>query len=364
MNPNDVKEPKVPPAPGQATPPDYSADPGQPQLPGPADEDSGEKIEIELIDDTPEADRGRTPPSQPVEKIAGDDADDDKFEGPARERMKRLRYVYHEERRAKERAERQINESVEQLRRFREENVQLRQHLAQGERVLISEAVRRAEAQVDGARVKLLQTQEGTDNAAITKAQEDFMRAVAEHQRLQAIQPVMPDPALQQPQQPQPPPQQPPGQPQQPQPSRETQEWVQRNPWFNAGPSYRKMTNLAVMISNELIEDGIAPSGPTAAQHFAEVEKRLQLNFPDFFGSDAGAATGQRTAQPVQPNGRANGARPPQSPAARPPVFAGGSRAPANGPVKVRLTQSQVDIARRLGVTPEAYAREYLKLHS
>jgi hypothetical protein len=327
---------------------------GEP-APEPAGDEEEQKLEIEVIDDTPEPDRGKTPPKEPVEKIAGDESGDERYPEDVRKRIKSLRYVFHEERRGKEKAERETQEAIGYAQRILDENNRLKAQLSTGERVLIDQAQRRALAQVEQAKELYRQAHESGDTDRIVKAQEGFSRAVAEHDRLQQYQPSTPPPGTQPP-----PPQQAPvpqqAQPQQQEIDDRTKGWLKKNPWFGT-PGYEEMTSLAMGVHTRLSNRGVLPTGETADEYWTTVESRLQQVFPEQFGSGSGnpSAAGQAQNGAAAPeNGRTNGNRP------RPVVVSAGSRSP-NGPIKVRLTQTQVEIARRLGLTREQYARELVK---
>src|SRR3954470_9636161 len=154
-----------------------------PSLPEPSEPSTPEedKYEVEIVDDTPEPDRGKKPPSQPVEQIAGKEEDDEGFAPDAKQRIKQLRYVYHEERRNKEQAKREVDAAVEYAKRLMTENEQLKQHLSTGERVLVEQAKSRAEAQISNAKQKYLTAHEAGDAPGMASAQEETSRAVSDH---------------------------------------------------------------------------------------------------------------------------------------------------------------------------------------
>lgn len=314
----------------------------------PKDED---EIEIEIVDDTPEVDKGRAPAKEDTQKIAatvGDDAEDARFPADVQKRIKRLKFVYHEERRNKEKAEREVTAAVEYAKNLLEKNRVLESQLATGERVLIDQAQKRAGAMVENAKALYLAAHESGDAQAIVKASEAMSRAVSEHERLQAYQPQTP------------PPQQQPSQPQYQQPqqqypaavSERTQAWIKKNPWWQQ-PGYEPLSNLAYGVHQKLVAQGIVDGGDTADEYWDTINRELTTRFPEFFGKTQVAANGQashdRTPSPAQNN------RPrPVSPTA-------GGRTPNNGPIKVRLTQSQLEIARKLGLKPEQYAKQLVK---
>ena len=98
-------------------------------------EDSG--FEIDIVDDTPEEDRGRIPP---VDRTAKEH--EEELSGVStnvQKRIKKLKYDFHEERRAKENSARMRDEAVVYAQKIHKENQQLRDLVNRGEQVLVDE---------------------------------------------------------------------------------------------------------------------------------------------------------------------------------------------------------------------------------
>ena len=113
-----------------------------------------------------------------------------------------------------------------------------------------------------------------------------------------------------------------------PDPRAET--WASKNPWFGTD---RAMTYTAFEIHKELTEkEGYDPNSD---EYYAEVDKRIRVDFPHKFGN---TNTKQSTA-PVQ-------------------TVASASRSVKPGRKTVKLTSSQVAIAKKLGVPLEEYAKQ------
>src|SRR5262245_5981569 len=141
-------------------------------------------IEIEYVDDTPIADR-RDEPDRPLEEIeAGEDGGDEQYGEKVQKRIKQLRYVTNAERRAKEAAEKERSDAIAFARQLQDENQKLRSHLTTGEGLLVDQAKQAAEANLNYARQLYLAAQESGDTGAMVKANEEFARAVAHHQRI------------------------------------------------------------------------------------------------------------------------------------------------------------------------------------
>jgi len=125
--------------------------------------------------------------------------------------------------------------------------------------------------------------------------------------------------------------------PQQPRPSPQAEEWAERNPWFGQD---RVMTYAAWGIHETLVsQEGIDPNSD---EYYTELDRRLVEEFPNKFQnrSSAQPTRQQRSAPAVAPASRSSGIN--------------------NVRRTVRLSPSQVAIAKKLGVPIEEYAK-YVK---
>ena len=106
--------------------------------------------------------------------------------------------------------------------------------------------------------------------------------------------------------------------------------WASKNPWFGTD---RAMTYTAFEIHKDLTErEGFDPSSD---EYYAEVDKRIKVDFPHKFGN----TSEKQTTAPVQ-------------------TVASATRSVKPGRKTVRLTSSQVAIAKKLGVPLEEYAKQ------
>ena len=113
-------------------------------------------------------------------------------------------------------------------------------------------------------------------------------------------------------------------------PDPRAEDWASKNTWFGRD---RAMTYTAFEIHKDLTEkEGYDPNSD---EYYAEVDKRIRIDFPHKFGN---TDTKQSTA-PVQ-------------------TVASASRSVKPGRKQVRLTSSQVAIAKKLGVPLEEYAKQ------
>jgi len=106
--------------------------------------------------------------------------------------------------------------------------------------------------------------------------------------------------------------------------------WASKNPWFGTD---RAMTYTAFEIHKDLTEkEGFDPSSD---EYYAEVDKRIRVDFPHKFGT----TESKQSAAPVQ-------------------TVASANRSVKPGRKTVKLTSSQVAIAKKLGVPLEEYAKQ------
>ena len=309
-------------------------------------------LDIEIIDDRPEEDR-KKPRSQEQKKSDQVEVEEeiDDVDDKVKKRINKLKYEFHEERRAKEAAERLRDESVNFARKQQGENQRLQALVQRGEGALMSQVKAKAEAELDKAKNQHKEAYESGDSERLTDATEQMLSAQSElkvandhFNRLEAQQKFAPPPNVQQQQ-----PQQAYGMQNPPQVDPKAVTWLKDNSWFGA-EDQKEMTALAYGIHETLVtKEGVSP---TSDQYYEEVDKRMRKRFPDYFevettSSEDGdtknveveTATPRNTQSVVAPATRNNGSR----------------------PRKVQLTATQVALAKRLGLSPERYAKELIK---
>jgi hypothetical protein len=274
--------------------------------------------EIEIVDDTPEPDRNRAPMKEPPAEVTDEELE--QYSEGVKKRIQHFSKGYHEERRAKEAALREREEALKVTQALLEENKRLQGTVGQGQQVMVEQAKKVAQTELDEAKRKLKEAHEAFDTDAIIEAQEALTTAKMRLERVNSFKPPVqaPQNAVQpQPQQAQP--QQPP-----PQVDDRTRAWLEANPWFNKN---KQMTAVAMAMHYELTEDeGVDPGDP---QYFRRIDSRVRELFPGAFSPEK-----QRKTSVVAPASR------------------------STAPKKIVLTQSALAIAKRLGLTPEQYARQ------
>ena len=324
-----------------------------PSLPEPVEQTTPQAapdIEIVREDDTPEQDRGKPAPPPETYVAVDDERQDAGYGEQVQGRIKQLRHVYHEERRQKEAAMREREALVSYAQSLQGEVEKLRTLVSSGEKVLLDQAQQRAEAQVANARELWRRAHDSGDADELIKAQEQLARAVADHEKMKSLRPSMPEAQRGAPPQPQY--QAPAAQPSAPAQKDERYEaWKAQHPWHRA-PGYEEATQYLDFVHQQLLQNGVYPQGATADAYWSTVNQRLVTTFPTLAGSNGG------NVQQYNGNGQ-----PLQSPQTRSrPVTATSGTRSSNTPQKVRLKESQIRMAERLGVKPEDYAREVLKL--
>lgn len=313
----------------------------------PKEEDSQDDFELEVVDDTPPEDRNRKPlPDEVVEELEQDAAED--YSAKVKQRIDQMKKAWHDERRAKEAAAREREAAVEYARRLQTERDKLRTDISSGETWALQQAKERAALQLDAAKRKYRDAYEQGDSEALADAQQDLAKATYQAEQANLLSPryanqnasAQQNNALQQSnQQVYNNQQQPPARA--PEPDPKAAEWGQRNKWFGEDD---EMTSFALGVHQKLVKDGVPPS---TDEYYERLDARIREVFPSRF----------EDAQPQAD------AEPPKRKKRQPStVVAPAGRTPKGK--KVVLTQSQVAMANKLGITPEAYAREVQKLEA
>lgn len=286
-------------------------------------------FEIEIVDDTPEDDRGR--PMAP-EKTENDDditiPEDEisRYKEDFQKRLRELSFKAHAERRTKEAATRERDKAIELAERIAEENKRFREVAGSNEQFAVNQAKGRAESEINVTKRLMKEAFEGGETDKFIEYQEKLQRLVTEHERYSNYQPT-PLPEVQY-DIPKP----------RPQADSKAVSWASRNPWFEGGSELEKeMTGYAYAVSDMLIRE--QKIDPTSDKYYQEIDNRVKRRFSEYF-------------QPPEPVVDAT--------AKASTVVAPATRT-ARTTSTVRLTASQVSLARRLGLTPEQYVAQYMK---
>ena len=301
-------------------------------------------LEVTIIDDTPQEDRRPAKADDASPEVDDDVVDKEiaDYSKRAADRISKIKYEYHEERRAKEAAARESKEAVARLQTMMSENQRLQAMVEQGGEVLNKQAHNNALWAKQNAQAEFKKAYEEGDADAMTKAQEMIARAtLAEQQSNNMAENVQAQVTKNMPVQKQAEPKQ--------ELDPEMKEWSSKNPWFmSTVPEHQEMSSYALTIDQRLRNQGIMPE-KDAQKYYAEVDRYMRNEYPNFFGVQV-----EETAEVVSEAGTTK--RQPST------VVASATRDSGNKkPSQVRLTQTQVKLARQLGISPEQYANQLLK---
>jgi hypothetical protein len=288
--------------------------------------------ELEIEDDTPPDDRGREPMPQEMVK----ELEEDELEGyteKVKARMLQMKKVWHDERREKEKAYREQQEAINLAQKLVEENKKLKSRLTEGEKSLVLTATSAAELEMEMAKRAYKEAYDSGDSERLVEAQEKLNTAGYRLQRLKGYVPPVQTPEtevnLQQTQ----------VAPPAPRLDSKTEAWRKRNQWFSQDA---EMTAAALGLDQKLRQEfGDQYAGTD--EYWEKVDKTMRKRFPEYFGDETievDSKPTQRTDKPAT-------------------VVAPASRSTA--PKKVVLKQSQLALAKKLGLTPEQYAKEFAK---
>lgn len=302
-------------------------------------EDNAE-FKVEVEDDTPPEDRGRKaapPPDDPTEDELAS------YDEKVQARIKKFTRGYHDERRAKEAALRERQAAEEFARQVYEENKRLQKQLASGSHVLIEQSKSAAANALEVAKKKYKEAYESADADTMVAAQEEIAKATWRLQQAEQMRPIeerefAPPPAAA---------------PAAPNMTPRTQQWVDSNKGWFGQPGYEDMTMMAMGLDKKL-QQKYGPDYVGSEEYFQTIDKTMRKRFPEVFEDD-----GSYEEDAPPPRKRAEPADEDDIPrrATRPaPVVAPATR--STPPNRVKLKQSQVNLARKLGITPEAYAKQ------
>lgn len=282
-------------------------------------------VELEVVDDTPKADRGRKPSDPPEDPT---DEELESYSEKVRNRIKHFTKGYHDERRAKEAALREREELERLAKQLMEENRQLKETGTKSQQALLQQAKTNAENLLASAQNEYKKAYSEGDPDKVLAAQEKLMEAKqrldkVNNYKLPALQtqqsnvnidsnnpkPATAAPAIK--------------------PDEKAAAWARENPWFNKDP---EMTSFALGLHQKMVKEGVDPKSD---EYYERLNSRMRQVFPEQFDD-------------VEPE--------PKRKAKDDNVVAPATR--STMPKKIRLTQTQVNLAKRLGLTPEQYAKQ------
>lgn len=293
-------------------------------------DNSVDEIEVEIVDDTPEEDRGRVPlPKQIVDELENDDLEE--YSDKVKKRLSQMKKVWHDERRRADSSDRERQAAIDAAQRLMEENKRIKDLLSNGEKEYIAAMKTAADLQLEMAKKAYKEAYEGGDSEGMMNAQQSITNATLQLDRIKNFK----MPALQEeknevqiPQQTE----------KAPEPDKKAMVWQENNPWFGQD---EEMTATALGLHEKLKRNGVIIGSD---EYYKRIDETMRKRFPEQFEEPE---VEKPAAEPV---------RKPSN------VVAPATR--STSPKRIRLTNTQVALAKKLGLTPEQYALEIKKLEA
>jgi hypothetical protein len=296
--------------------------------------DAKNKIEIEIEDDTPIEDRNKEPmPKEIVDKLDADELEE--YDDKVKEKLKQMKKVYHDERREKERALRDQQDAIIFAKRVADENKRIKAMYSSGEKEYVASIKTTAEMSLEMAKQDYKKAYEEGDTDKVIDAQQRMQEANLRVMQAKNFRPT----ALQE--------ENFEVQTQYEQvqtanrPDNKAMAWQERNNWFGQD---EEMTASALGLHEKLKRNGVEIGSD---EYYATLDKTMRKRFPENFEEAQEEETSSR-AEPVRTKPRT--------------VVAPAVRSTASN--KVKLSPRQVELAKKLGLTPERYALEIKKLET
>jgi hypothetical protein len=303
------------------------------------------EYEFEIVDDRPQEDRR---PAKASQSSGDDDEELGDYSDKVKKRLNKLKFDYHEERRQRESAERMREEAVKVAQLYASKAQEQESLISRGEAALVNQIRERAQLHLAQAKDGYRKAYEEGDTDAVVNTQEQMLKAQSEiaeieryrsnlntqSQNAQAYQQqayqqdiarrAAQNVAAQQ--------------RVRPQVTPEAEQWAQKNSWFMA-EGHEDMTALAYGAHTQAVRSGV---DVRSKEYFDYIDTKVRSAFPDYDWLDS-SDTNSRSAT-VTTNRAST-------------VVASSARNNGSKPRKVRLTATQVALAKRLGLTNEQYAR-------
>lgn len=299
-------------------------------------EDKGFDIEVE--DDTPEQDRNAVPlDKDTVKELEEDDLKD--YSKKVKQRIDQMKKVWHDERRRADAAEREQQEAISVAQRLLEENKKLKEAYSSGEKTYIEVAQGAAESQLQLAKRSYKEALDSGDSEAIADAQVALNEASYKSQQSKNFRPTTlqaDEKDVQIPQS---------TYKEQPKVDPTTQKWLDKNTWYGAD---EEMTALALAVHSKL-ENNFGKQFVGSEGYFKRIDETIRKRFPENFSDEVEIQTQTGGGKPSQ-----------RTEAKSAPVVAPATRSTASKRIVLKATQ--VALAKKLGLSPEQYARELQKL--
>lgn len=280
-----------------------------------------EEPEIEVVDDTPQQDRGK----KPLETALEDPSDEElsQYNESVKQRIQKFTKGYHDERRRAEAALREKEEAIRLAQAIIEENKRLKGSLGRGQEALINQAKNAVVLELERAKQKYKDAYEAGDTEKLVEAQDELTSVKIKADRINNFKPTLQQPET---------PVEPSLNVQAPPPDTKALAWQEKNQWF--GPD-EEMTSFALGLHQKLVRSGL---DPRSDEYYERIDSRMRQVFPDAFDSPDDSDKVEKPSR------------------AKASVVAPATR--STGSKKITLTQTQVNLAKRLGVPLDLYAKK------
>jgi hypothetical protein len=292
-----------------------------------ADDQEDDQIIIDVEDNTPEEDRNKPPlPEKVKEELYNDELED--YSTKVKKKLIQMKKLAHDERREKENALREQQEAISFAQRVMEENKRLKSNLNNSEKNVLATVQKAVEMEMTEAKRAYREAYDSGDTDKVMEAQERLTQATLKVEKVKNFrpQPLQEEetPVQMQPQ---------PIQQVRPDPS--AQAWQQENPWFGED---EEMTSLALGLHERLKREGVAVS---SQEYYRRIDATIRKRFPEKFEEEA-----EQETRPVRKSS----------------VVAPATR--TTSPKRVRLNPSELNLAKKLNLTPEQYAKAKLEMEA
>jgi hypothetical protein len=296
-----------------------------------------DKVEIEVVDDTPPQDRGR----KPLDREVADPTDEElnEYSKTVQTRMRELTHKSHDERRKAEALYREKTELERAAQALAAENKRLQEYVQVGQSAYIDKSKSLAQIAMDNAKAKFKSALDIGDTEAATAAQQEMMSAQMEMEQVNNFKPT----PLREPEQPAY--TQATSNTQAPQTSLDDRvvNWASSNQWFERRGD-EDMTGYAYGVHNKLVRE-YGQEYTRTDEYFNKIDTAMRKAFPERF-DDVEEEQEERPKKQNRPK----------------TVVAPAQRFSA--PKKIRLSLTQQNVAKRLGIPLELYAKKLAELEN
>jgi uncharacterized protein (UPF0335 family) len=285
------------------------------------------KIEIEIEDDRPEQDRVDPLPENVKEELYDDEMTD--YSAKVKKKLLQMKKLAHDERREKDAAMREQQEALAFAQQVIEENKRLKSHLNENEKSILQSVSKNVEMEMEQAKRSYREAYESGDTEKMLEAQQKLTDVALKQEKVKNFKPTplqIETPVVQTRQE-----------AVTPRADPSAVAWQQENSWFGQD---KLMTGMALALHEQLKDEGVVLS---SQEYYRRIDETMRQRFPEKFETDR---QNQNEYSRTRPSTNV-------APATR-----------STAPKKIRLTQSQLAISKKLGLSPEQYAQAVLKMES